>query len=96
MWGSGGISQGVIPHDLEAAVLQSRRMGSGPLSFTIETDAEASPSAGRLRPEGAEIPFVGWMGLARALEQVLGTYSPPKADSQTDPPPEEGNDGTAQ
>ncbi len=80
---------------MKAAVFQARRVGSEPLSFTIEMDADASPIAGRLRPGGAEIPFVGWIGLARALERVLGPGSPPKADEQTNTTARGGNDEEA-
>ena len=64
------------------------------LRFTIEMDDDASQIAGRLRPEGEELPFVGWIGLARALEQVLGAGSPGAGEHATTTP-QGGNDGQA-
>jgi hypothetical protein len=40
--------------------------------LTLEIDADSDPIAGRLSEDGAPgQPFVGWLGLARALELAL-------------------------
>jgi hypothetical protein len=40
--------------------------------LTLEIDADSDPIAGRVSERGARgQPFVGWLGLARALELVL-------------------------
>lgn len=46
-------------------------------TLTLEIDSERQPISGRLR-EGASLPheFVGWLGLAKALELALDAGSP--------------------
>jgi hypothetical protein len=80
---------------VKAAVFQARRVGSETLRFTIEMDADASPITGRLHPEGEQIPFVGWIGLARALEHVLEAGGPPGGGDHATTTPQGGNDGQA-
>jgi hypothetical protein len=42
------------------------------LRLVLEFDLEAEPIAGQLEPPaGAPLPFAGWTGLARALEDVI-------------------------
>jgi len=42
------------------------------INLQLEFDPESSPFTGALEAEGGErIPFVGWLGLATVLEQVL-------------------------
>jgi hypothetical protein len=41
-------------------------------TYTLELDAAADPIAGSLRDErGDDVDFVGWLGLASALERLL-------------------------
>jgi hypothetical protein len=43
-----------------------------PIVVTLELDPSAEPIRGVARDErGAEHPFTGWLGLARALELTL-------------------------
>jgi hypothetical protein len=45
--------------------------------LTLEIDADSDPVAGRLSEGGAPgREFVGWLGLARALELVLEAGEP--------------------
>jgi hypothetical protein len=45
-----------------------------PVVVTLELDPTAEPIRGVARDErGAEHPFTGWVGLARALELTLDT-----------------------
>ena len=45
--------------------------------LTLEIDSDSDPIAGRLSEGGARgQPFVGWLGLARALEHVLEPAEP--------------------
>jgi hypothetical protein len=56
--------------------------------FALEIDAGANPITGRVGEEGtASEPFVGWLGLARALEQLLGD------NRRRDDPPKMGTPG---
>jgi hypothetical protein len=44
---------------------------------TLEIDTDSDPIAGRLSEGGApDRPFVGWLGLARALELALEPCEP--------------------
>jgi hypothetical protein len=60
-------------------------------SFTLRLDVDNDPIAGRLEDEsGSGHEFVGWLGLAKALEALLGqpaagNEGPPA--SGTDPRP---------
>jgi hypothetical protein len=44
---------------------------SSPRTLMLEIDPGADPITGRLRDGERREPFVGWLGLARALERVL-------------------------
>jgi hypothetical protein len=46
-------------------------------TYTLELDASADPIAGRLCGEaGEDVDFVGWLGLASALEGLLSELEP--------------------
>jgi hypothetical protein len=46
-------------------------------TLILEIDSETDPVSGRLgEGTGPNVPFVGWLGLARALERVLHDPSP--------------------
>jgi len=53
---------------------------------TLEFEPGSDPSRGRLLTGQAIYPFVGWLGLATALEHVIGAdaASPPGACAPTD------------
>jgi len=53
---------------------------------TLEFEPGSDPPRGRLLTGQAIYPFVGWLGLATALEHVIGTGapSPPTASVPTD------------
>lgn len=56
--------------------------------FALEIDAGANPMTGRVGEEGiASEPFVGWLGLARALERLLDD------NRRRDDPPQMGSRG---
>jgi hypothetical protein len=40
--------------------------------FEVEVEAGADPISGLLRLDGRELEFAGWVGLAGALERILG------------------------
>ena len=56
-------------------VSQKRPPGDGPVrTLTLEIEVDSDPISGRLTERGTSgRSFVGWLGLARALELVLGT-----------------------
>lgn len=71
----------VITHDAAAQARDSRVVSGDPhttgrapvRTLTLEIDSDADPISGRLREGvGPGEQFVGWLGLARALERVLG------------------------
>lgn len=46
-------------------------------SFVLELEAEAQPLTGRVREDpGASVDFVGWLGLASALERLIEGHEP--------------------
>jgi hypothetical protein len=45
---------------------------SGTISVTLEFEQGADPPCGRLLAGKAVYPFAGWLGLAAALEHVIG------------------------
>jgi hypothetical protein len=47
-----------------------------PIRFQVEVQPGAEPISGNVRWGDALIPFVGWVGLASALEQVLARRAP--------------------
>jgi len=51
--------------------------------FQVEVEPEAEPISGVLRRDGSELPFVGWVGLAGALERILSEPHPGSADHDT-------------
>jgi hypothetical protein len=53
---------------------------------TLEFEPGAEPPRGRLLTGDAVYPFVGWLGLATALEHVIGADAPaqPAAPAPTD------------
>jgi hypothetical protein len=56
-------------------------MTTPPRVLTLRIDDPAEPIAGSLGDEtGASREFRGWLGLARALETMLATGSPPGPD----------------
>lgn len=42
------------------------------ITFEVEVDPAADPISGLLRLDDRELQFAGWVGLAGALEQILG------------------------
>jgi hypothetical protein len=56
-------------------VSQKRPTGDGPVrTLTLEIEVDSDPISGRLTERGTSgRSFVGWLGLARALELVLDT-----------------------
>lgn len=54
-------------------------------AFRLELDSDADPIRGRLMDEaGPGVDFVGWLGLASALERALDTNGGPPAETQED------------
>jgi hypothetical protein len=51
---------------------------------TLEFEPGSDPPRGRLLTGQAIYPFAGWLGLATALEHVIGTDAPARADAPTD------------
>jgi hypothetical protein len=53
---------------------------------TLEFEPGSEPPCGRLLTGDAIYPFVGWLGLATALEHVIGSDAPahPGAPAPTD------------
>lgn len=53
---------------------------------TLEFEPGSDPLCGRLLTGDAAYPFVGWLGLATALEHVIGADAPtqPGAPAATD------------
>ena len=45
---------------------------------TLEFEPGSDPPCGRLLTGDAVYPFVGWLGLATALEHVIGADAPTK------------------
>jgi hypothetical protein len=43
---------------------------------TLEFEPGSEPPRGRLLTSDAAYPFVGWLGLATALEHVIGAAAP--------------------
>ena len=43
---------------------------------TLEFEQGSDPPCGRLLDGQAEYPFAGWLGLAAALERVIGVTAP--------------------
>jgi hypothetical protein len=42
------------------------------ITLQLELDPQSSPFTGAIEADGGErVPFVGWLGLAQVLEQVL-------------------------
>ena len=56
------------------------------MRVTLEFEPGSEPPRGRLLTGDAAYPFVGWLGLATALEHVIGTGAPaqPGAPAPTD------------
>ena len=48
---------------------------------TLEIEPGADPPRGRLLTGRADYPFVGWLGLATALEHVIGADAATRADA---------------
>jgi hypothetical protein len=56
------------------------------VTLRLELEADAEPIAGRLSAEsGLAVAFIGWVGLAAAIEQAigLGRSADPAADEGT-------------
>ena len=53
---------------------------------TLEFELGSDPLCGRLLTDQAIYPFRGWLGLATALEHVIGDHAParPSAPKPTD------------
>jgi hypothetical protein len=47
-----------------------------PVRVTLEFEPGSEPPRGRLLTGDAIYPFVGWLGLATALEHVIGAGAP--------------------
>jgi hypothetical protein len=48
-----------------------------PRRLTLDVDPGEDPIRGRVSEAGGmPVPFVGWLGMARALERVLGRPAP--------------------
>jgi hypothetical protein len=47
-----------------------------PVRVTLEFEPGSEPPRGRLLTGEAIYPFVGWLGLATALEHVIGAGAP--------------------
>jgi len=57
--------------------------------LVLRIERQTEPIAGTLSAEGGEPhPFFGWLGLARAMERVLGDGPPASAG---DPSPDRGS-----
>lgn len=57
---------------IQVGVSDRRVSDSGPVRvLTLEIDAGGDPISGRVRDGAPGRQFVGWLGLARALELVL-------------------------
>lgn len=87
--------QGGASHDATVVVVDGREVDSQPISFMVEVDTTTDPIAGTLRREGAEIAFVGWIGLARGLERLLGLAAAAEIGEQPGPDPQPGADEQA-
>ena len=48
---------------------------------TLELEPGSEPPRGRLLTGDAVYPFVGWLGLATALEHVIGADAPIRASA---------------
>ena len=48
---------------------------------TLEFEPGSNPPCGRLLAGQAVYPFVGWLGLATALEHVIGADAPIRASA---------------
>ena len=48
---------------------------------TLEFEPGSNPPCGRLLTGQAVYPFVGWLGLATALEHVIGADAPIRASA---------------
>jgi hypothetical protein len=57
------------------------------IRVTLEFEQGSDPPCGRLLADQAVYPFAGWLGLAAALEHVIG------ADTLTGPGPPTPADG---
>lgn len=57
------------------------------VSVTLEFEPGSDPPRGRLLTGQAVYPFVGWLGLATALEHVIGVDAPTRPSS---PAPADG------
>jgi hypothetical protein len=75
-------------HDTKAPARDSRVVSDDPVTghrdpvrrLTLEIDSDADPISGRLSEHGGPSEeFVGWLGLARALERVLEPDARPSA-----------------
>jgi len=51
------------------------------VSVTLEFEPGSDPPRGRLLTGQAVYPFVGWLGLATALEHVIGADAPERPGS---------------
>jgi hypothetical protein len=49
---------------------------------TLEFEQGSDPPCGRLLDGQAVYPFAGWLGLAVALEHVIGVGAPPRLGPQ--------------
>ena len=49
---------------------------------TLEFEPDSDPPRGRLLTGHAVYPFVGWLGLATALEHVIGADAPIRSSAQ--------------
>jgi hypothetical protein len=55
-------------------------------TLTLEFDSDGDPIRGRVREgTGSEHEFVGWLGLAKALELALGAGGPPRLNGAPKP-----------
>ncbi len=54
----------------------------GTYAFRLELESGADPIRGRIADEGGPaVDFVGWLGLASALERALETIGRPAAEN---------------
>ena len=51
---------------------------------TLEFEPGSDPPRGQLLTGQAVYPFAGWLGLATALEHVIGADAPTRADAPAD------------
>ena len=54
-----------------------------PVRVTLEFEPGSDPPRGRLLTGEAVYPFVGWLGLATALEHVIGADAATRAGAPT-------------